>query len=163
MFAHPAVLREELPITADGAGVTAHSASARDVHTAMRPFLRNQTSFPISDLCDDPVVDCSPRSVQRMLAEFTESGYLNRQDPGAGQANTVTTIADLGLGETLLLTIKITRGGGRPGESPDGSLSRVYDTGSVGVCDYDGSSVCSCPEIVILPAPEEDATDLPLG
>ncbi len=57
VFAHTAALREELPVTADGAVVTAHSATARDVREAIRPYLRKRAAFGVSDILDDPF-DC---------------------------------------------------------------------------------------------------------
>ncbi len=159
VFAHTSALREELPVTADGAVVTAHSATAQDVRDAMRPYLRKRASFNVSDLLEDEAVDCSRRSVQRILAEFTELGYLRRHDPGAGRANTFTAMDDPGLGQASLPTVEAPSG---TDEVPDGSHTSVYYTGSVGVHDDDRPSTRPSPApTTTLPAPEEAAAGPP--
>lgn len=160
VFAHTSALRDELPVTADGAVVTSHSATARDVREAMRPYLRKRASFDVSDILDDPAVDCSRRSAQRVLAEFADLGCLRRHDPGVGRANTFTAMDDPGLGQASLPSVDGPGMGGR--EDPDGSHTRVYYTGSVGVRDDDSPSPRPAPApTTTLPAPEEAATGPP--
>ncbi|WP_330633762.1 hypothetical protein [Halocatena halophila] len=159
VFAHTAALRDELPVTADGAVVTSHSATARDVREAMRPYLRSGQSFTVSDILEDDAVGSSRRSVQRVLSEFTDLGYLDRHDPGVGKANAFSTIEDPGLGQASLPTVEAP---GETAEDPDETHTIEYYTGSVGVRGDDRTASRPTPEKgSVLPAPEAQVTGPP--
>lgn len=101
VFAHTAALHEDLPVVGDGAVVRAFSESTQEVARTAQQF-RDQ-EFTVSDLVD--TVDCSRRTVRRVLAELSEMGYLERHDPGDGLANEYHTIDEPGSGDVELPTI----------------------------------------------------------
>mgnify|MGYP000096551984 CR=1 FL=1 len=118
VFAHTAALHDDLPVVGDGAVVRAFSESTQEVARAAQQF-RDQ-EFTVSDLVD--TVDCSRRTVRRVLAELSEMGYLERHDAGEGLANEYHTIDEPGVGDVELPTTDA------PGPQPGGDDQPGQDT-----------------------------------
>lgn len=155
VFAHTAALREDLPIVGDGTVVRAFSQSAQEIGPVIQRFPGRQ--FTVSDVVDEGV-SCSKRTVQRILKEWSQLGYLNRHDPGPGRANKFEMLEEPGPGEVDLPDLEQKAGPTEPGEKPRQSPLEVYYTRSVGVTTEDGGG--KRPERAChttLPAPSPQA------
>jgi AraC-like DNA-binding protein len=83
VFAHTAALAESLPVVGEGAVVRAFSKATKAVTRAARMY-RGQ-EFTVGDVAD--AVECSRRTVRRVLNEQTELGYLEKHETKNGLAN----------------------------------------------------------------------------
>jgi hypothetical protein len=153
VFAHTAALREDLPVVGEGAVVQAHSSSAKAVAEAASEFRSGQ--FTAGDVADK--VDCSRRTVRRVLARFTDLGYLDRTETQNGAANEYRMRDDPGAADVQLPEVKAP-GDDDPADSP---LYQYYtwsvrvEGGETGVSGYSGRAGPT------LPAPEEVAAGPP--
>lgn len=159
VFAHTAALRDELPVVADGAVATTYSGTAREVRDAALDHIGRDESFTAADIESHPEIECSRRSIQRALREFADLGYIERHDPGPGQANEYQPVADPGVGDVELPSVDGPATSAESGPRSiaadrDSDHSRVHYTWSVGVRSSDGE--VSRPEpaaTATLPAP----------
>jgi hypothetical protein len=132
VFCHTSAIRDDLPVVADGAVVSAHSQAGVEVRNAMLPFLQRGETFTVSNLEDE--IEASRRTIQRKLAEFAQFGYLTREDPGAGLANEFAATADPGVGEVSIPEVD-----GPSGPSDESSYIH-YNTEIVGVRDENSAN-----------------------
>ena len=156
VFCHTSAIRDDLPVVADGAVVSAHSQAGVEVRNAMLPFLQRGETFTVSNLEDE--IEASRRTIQRKLAEFAQFGYLTREDPGAGLANEFAATADPGVGEVSIPEVD-----GPSGPSDESSYIH-YNTGIVGVRgEKHTSRVSEAGRQAQLPAPDGNQLDPPSG
>lgn len=123
VFAHTSALRDDLPVVGEGAIVQAHSKSAKAVAKVATRFRRQK--FAISDLVDE--VDCSRRTIRRVLAGFADVGYLERHETKNGVANEYRMQEDPGPGEVELPDVSLN------GNGLDETTLREYYTWNVRV------------------------------
>jgi hypothetical protein len=98
VFAHTAALAESLPVVGEGAVVRAFSKATKAVTHAARMY-RGQ-EFTVGDVAAD--VECSRRTVRRVLNEQTELGYLDKRETKTGLANGFQTVEEPSDGEIEL-------------------------------------------------------------
>ena len=98
VFAHTAALAESLPVVGEGAVVRAFSEATKEVTRAAEMY-RGQ-EFTVGDIND--AVECSRRTVRRVLNEHTELGYLEKRETKTGLANEFRTVEEPGNGEIEL-------------------------------------------------------------
>jgi hypothetical protein len=164
VFAHTAALAESLPVVADGAVVKAFSASKKEVARAAKQYRSQQ--FEGSDIAED--VTCSRRTVQRVLNELAEAGYLAKRETKDGLANEFRAVEGEGpgVGEAELPELddpfvpadgpaSNSAGRGGPPDHPDETPSSVSNTGFVWVVGGDGEPESSHRSArATLPAPD---------
>jgi hypothetical protein len=128
VFAHTAALAESLPVVGEGAVVHAFSEATKAVTRAARTY-RGQ-EFTVGDISD--TVECSRRTVRRVLNEQTNLGYLDKQETKNGLANGYRAIdkPEAREGEVELPSLDDPF---RAGTDQDESPSRVSSTGFVWV------------------------------
>jgi len=98
VFAHTAALAESLPVVGEGAVVRAFSKATKELTRAAEMY-RGQ-EFTVGDVAD--AVECSRRTVRRVLNEHTELGYLDKRETKTGLANEFQTVEEPGDGEIEL-------------------------------------------------------------
>ena len=163
VFAHTAALAESLPVVGEGAVVKAFSAATKEVAGAARQYRGRE--FGVADLVKE--VECSRRSVRRVLNELAELGYLAKRETGPGLANEFRPVegAEPGTGEVELPGLdepfapgeEPSAGRGQSGDGPDGSPSRVSSTGFVWVVGVGtGVRPDSQGRRATIPAPESN-------
>jgi hypothetical protein len=170
VFAHTAALAESLPVVGEGAVVRAFSKATKAVTRAAEMY-RGQ-EFTVGDVAD--AVECSQRTVRRVLNEHTELGYLEKRETKTGLANEFRTVEQPGDGEIELPDLDepfgpdeggpadSTTRGQAPGDPADSPLG-VSSTGFVWVVGVGvgGEGRCRSGRAT-LPAPEgADPATLP--
>jgi hypothetical protein len=140
VFAHTSALAESLPVVGEGAVVRAFSEATKAVTRAAEVY-RGQ-EFTVGDVAD--AVECSRRTVRRVLNEHTELSYLEKRETKTGLANEFRTVEQPGDGEIELPDLDdpfapgegesadSTTRGQAPGDPADSSLG-VSSTGFVWV------------------------------
>jgi hypothetical protein len=170
VFAHTAALAESLPVVGEGAVVRAFSEATKAVTRAAQRYRGQQ--FTVGDVAD--AVECSRRTVRRVLNEHTELGYLDKRETKTGLANEFRTVEQPGNGEIELpdldepfasdndaLADRSTRG--QAPSDPDDSSLGVSSTGFVWVVGVGaGGEGRRRSSRATLPAPEgADPSGLP--
>ena len=154
VFAHTSALRDDLPVVGEGAVVRAHSKSAKAIAKAATQFRRR--AFNVSDLVDD--VDCSCRTIRRVLARFSDAGYLKRHETKNGVANEYRMHEDPGTGDVELPNISL------DGDRADETATGEYYTWNVRV---DTDEMTLSHEVShsgpVLPAPRSTLAGPPPG
>ena len=98
VFAHTAALAESLPVVGEGAVVRAFSKATKEVTRIAKTYRRQQ--FTVGDIAAS--VECSSRTVRRVLNELTELGYLEKRETKAGVANEFRALEEPDEGEVEL-------------------------------------------------------------
>ena len=98
VFAHTAALAESLPVVGEGAVVRAFSKATKEATRIAKTYRRQQ--FTVGDIASS--VECSARTVRRVLNELTELGYLEKRETKAGVANEFQTLEEPDEGEVKL-------------------------------------------------------------
>jgi AraC-like DNA-binding protein len=132
VFAHTAALAESLPVVGEGAVVRAFSEATKAVTNAAQRYRGRE--FAVSDVAD--AVDCSRRTVQRVLNEQTELGYLEKRETKTGLANGFQNLEQPSDGEVELPELDEPFDSGKdgpPGGSTRGQASADPDDSSLGV------------------------------
>lgn len=89
VFAHTGALRDDLPVVANGQVVRTFQSGQKAIANAARQLRGEEfTAGDVRDLLDEDGHDVTARHVRRVLAEFSEFGYLSRSETGVGRANT---------------------------------------------------------------------------
>ena len=143
VFAHTAALAESLPVVGEGAVVRAFSKATKEVTRIAKTYRRQQ--FTVGDIAAS--VECSSRTVRRVLNELTELGYLEKRETKAGVANEFGALEEPAEGEVELPNLNgpftpdesAEEGSGReqPSGEPDNSSIRVSSTEFVWVTGVD--------------------------
>ena len=170
VFAHTAALAESLPVVGEGAVVRAFSEATKAVTNAAQRYRGRE--FAVSDVAD--AVDCSRRTVQRVLNEQVELGYLEKRETKTGLANGFQNLEQPSDGEVELPELDEPFDPGKdglPGDfthgqasaDPDDSSLGVSSTGFVWVVGVSSGGEAHCRSSrATLPAPEgTDPTGLP--
>jgi len=162
VFAHTAALAESLPVVGEGTVVRAFSKATKAVTRAAEMY-RGQ-EFTVGDVAE--VVECSRRTVRRVLNEQSELGYLDKRMTKTGLANDFRTVEEPGDGEIELPDLnepfatqgEASRPRYEPNHSPtdpDDSSIGVSSTGFVWVVGVDSGSQNGRRSVrATLPAPE---------
>jgi hypothetical protein len=98
VFAHTAALAESLPVVGEGAVVRAFSKATKEVTRAAQLYRGQQ--FTVGEV--GKAVECSRRTVRRVLNEFTDLGYLEKRETKNGLANEYRTVEEPDAGEVEL-------------------------------------------------------------
>ncbi|GAA0473714.1 hypothetical protein MUK72_19880 (plasmid) [Halococcus dombrowskii] len=170
VFGHTAALAESLPVVGEGAVVRAFSEATKAVTNAAQRYRGRE--FAVSDVAD--AVDCSRRTVQRVLNEQVELGYLEKRETKNGLANGFQNLEQPSDGEIELPELDApfdSEKDGPPGSSthgqasadPDDSSLGVSSTGFVWVVGVNAGGEARCRSSrATLPAPEgTDPAGLP--
>jgi hypothetical protein len=169
VFAHTAALAESLPVVGEGAVVRAFSKATKAVTRAAQAY-RGQR-FTVGTLVE--AVDCSRRTIRRVLNELTDLGYLAKQETENGLANQFRTVEEPSEGEVELPELDDpfakdeAPGGGESGGSqasvdPADSPLGVSSTGFVWVAGVGSGGESGCRRTrATLPAPEAADTAAP--
>lgn len=100
VFAHTAALRKDLPVVDHADVVEGWASNQKAVARAAKEL--SGGAFTVSDVFKDDRVDCSRRTVRRLLNEFADLGYMHRR---SGHTNAYRVQEDLGAGEVELPTV----------------------------------------------------------
>jgi hypothetical protein len=149
VVARTSALRADLPVVGRGEIVETWNSTATDVVKKARSL---GEGFTIGDV--SPAVDVGNRQVRRILSEFVDAGYLQREDGGPGHAHIYSQAEDPGAGE-----VSIPNRDDVVPAAPRQSSSNVYYTWNVRVFDpkdgsEDASTTAAAARIRAPPAPE---------
>jgi len=97
VFAHTAALRGDVPVVEQATVAEAFTSNQRAVARAAKD--RRGEPFTVSDILEDDRVDCSRRTVRRLLNEFAELGYMRLV---RGHTNEYELLESPGTGEVQL-------------------------------------------------------------
>lgn len=93
VLVHTAALRDDLPVVGRGEVMRTFTGTAQAVAEVVAGMVgRRFTSRDVRDRLEYTDIDVSARTVRRVLAEFADAGYLDREDRGAGRAHEYWTL-----------------------------------------------------------------------